>query len=44
MRYFLATYEILDGEHEHNGALILEAETAEEAYKMALQHGSCDQT
>ena len=35
MKYFLAIYEILDGEHEHKGAVILEAETAEEAYKMA---------
>ncbi len=35
MKYFLATYEILDGEHEHKGAVIFEAETAEEAYKMA---------
>ncbi len=35
MKYFLATYEILDGEHEHKGALILEAETAEEAYRLA---------
>ncbi len=35
MKYFLATYEILDGEHEHRGAVIFEAETAEEAYKMA---------
>ncbi len=35
MKYFLATYEIIDGEHEHNGAVIFEAETAEQAYKMA---------
>ena len=35
MKYFLATYEILDGEHEHKGAVIFEAETAKEAYKMA---------
>jgi hypothetical protein len=35
MKYFLATYELLDGEHEHNGAVIFEAETAEQAYKMA---------
>jgi len=35
MKYFLATYKILDGEHEHKGALILEAETGEEAFKMA---------
>jgi hypothetical protein len=34
-KYFLATYEILDGEQEHNGAVILEAETPEEAYKLA---------
>jgi hypothetical protein len=35
MKYFLATYEILDGEHEHTGAVIFEAKTAEEAYKLA---------
>ena len=35
MKYFLATYEILDGEHEHTGAVIFEAETAEEAGKLA---------
>jgi hypothetical protein len=35
MKYFLATYEILDGEHEHKGAVIFEAETAEKAYTMA---------
>ena len=35
MKYFLATYEIIDGEHEHKGAVIFEAETAEQAYKMA---------
>ena len=35
MKYFLATFEILDGEHEHKGAVIFEAETAEEAYRMA---------
>jgi hypothetical protein len=35
MKYFLAMYEILDGEHEHTGAVILEAETADEAYKLA---------
>ncbi len=35
MKYFLATYEILDGEHEHKGALILEAQTADDAYLMA---------
>ena len=35
MKYFLATYEILDGEHEHTGAVIFEAETAKEAYRMA---------
>ena len=26
MKYFLAKYELLDGEHEHNGAIIFEAE------------------
>jgi hypothetical protein len=35
MKYFLATYELLDGEHEHEGAVIFEAETAEEADKRA---------
>jgi hypothetical protein len=35
MKYFLARYEILDGEHEHNGAVIFEAETAEDAYSLA---------
>ena len=35
MKYFLATYEILDGEHEHRGALILQAESHEEAYQLA---------
>ncbi len=35
MKYFLATYELLDGEHEHKGAVIFEAETAEEAYRLA---------
>lgn len=35
MKYFLATYEITDGDHEHKGAVIFEAETVEEAWKMA---------
>ena len=35
MKYFLATYELRDGEHEHKGAVIFEAQTAEEAYKLA---------
>jgi hypothetical protein len=35
MKYFLATYEILDGEHEHTGAVIFAAATADEAYTMA---------
>ena len=35
MKYFLATYEIIDGEHEHKGALIIEAETTDEAWKLA---------
>jgi hypothetical protein len=39
MKYFLATYEILDGEHEHTGAVIFEAESTEEAYKMAEAEG-----
>lgn len=30
MKYFLATYEILDGEHEHHGAVIFEAESGED--------------
>lgn len=35
MKYFLATYEILDGEHEHKGAVIFEAETVEQAHTLA---------
>lgn len=35
MKYFLATYEILDGEHEHHGAFVIEARTFEEAVKIA---------
>ncbi len=35
MKYFLAIYELLDREHEHTGAVIFEAETAEEASTMA---------
>ena len=35
MKYFLATYEILDGEHEHKGAVIFEAETFDSACKLA---------
>jgi hypothetical protein len=35
MKYFLATYEILDGEHEHQGAVIFEAKSAKEAYRLA---------
>ena len=35
MRYFLATYGILDGEHEHLGAVIFEAKTAATAYALA---------
>ena len=35
MKYFLARYEILDGEHEHTGAVIFEAERAKEADKLA---------
>ena len=35
MKYFLATYEIIDGENEHKGAVIFQAETAAEANKMA---------
>jgi len=34
MKYFLATYEILDGEHEYGGAVIFAVETAEAAYKL----------
>jgi hypothetical protein len=35
MKYFLALYEILDGEHEHQGAVIFAAETAAEADRLA---------
>lgn len=35
MQYFLATYEIVDGEHEHTAAVIFEAETAKQADKLA---------
>ena len=35
MKYFLATYDILDGEHEHTGAVIFAAETAAEADRLA---------
>ena len=35
MRYFLSTYEILDGEHEHKGAVIFETDSAEEADRLA---------
>jgi hypothetical protein len=35
MKYFLATYEILDGEHEHKGAIIFEAESYEVACQLA---------
>jgi hypothetical protein len=35
MKYFLVTYELLDGLHEHTGAIIFAAETAAEACKMA---------
>lgn len=35
MKYFLATYEIFDGEHEHKGAVIFEAETFDIACKLA---------
>ena len=35
MKYFLATFEILDGEHEHRSAVIFGTKTAEEAYNMA---------
>jgi hypothetical protein len=35
MRYFLATYEILDGEHEHRAAAIIEANTFAEASQRA---------
>ncbi len=35
MKYFLATYELLDGEHEHKGAMIIVAKTFDEACKIA---------
>jgi hypothetical protein len=35
MKYFLATYEIQDGMHEHSGAMIIEAKTMREAVKIA---------
>ena len=35
MKYFLATYELIDGEHEHKGALIIEAQTLDAAWKLA---------
>lgn len=35
MRYFLTIYELIDGEHEYTGAVILEAENKEEAWKIA---------
>jgi hypothetical protein len=35
MKYFLAIYELIDGEHEYIGAVILEAENKEEAWKIA---------
>jgi hypothetical protein len=35
VKYFLVTFGILDGEHEHLGAVIFEAETAAAAYAMA---------
>ncbi|MGZ6236374.1 MAG: hypothetical protein ACXWMJ_03525 [Syntrophales bacterium] len=35
MKYFLATYTIRDGEHEHKGAIIFAAETLAEAATMA---------
>jgi hypothetical protein len=35
MKYFLARYEILDGEHEHKGAVIFETDSVEEAYRLA---------
>ena len=35
MKYFLATYEIIDGMHGHKGAVIIEARTIEEAENIA---------
>jgi hypothetical protein len=35
MKYFLATYEILDGFHEYTRAMIIEAQSIEEAGKIA---------
>ena len=38
MKYFLAGYEIRDGEHEYSGFFIIEAENHQEATKIALQN------
>ena len=35
MKYFLAHFEIQDGDHEHNGWVILTAKTLEEAEEIA---------
>jgi hypothetical protein len=35
MKYFLASFEILDGEHEHRGVVIIEAKTEALACKRA---------
>lgn len=35
MKYFLASFEIIDGEHEHRAAVIITAKTFAEACKKA---------
>lgn len=35
MKYFLASFEIRDGEHEHSGEFIVKATTIKKAWKMA---------
>jgi hypothetical protein len=44
IKYFLATYELLDGEHEHNGAFIIEAITRQEAEKIATDEEHSPET
>jgi hypothetical protein len=43
-KYFLATYELLDGEHEHTGALIIQARTSQEAEKIATDEEHSPET
>jgi hypothetical protein len=35
MKYYLATYNLVDGEHEHSGTVIIEAKTLQEAREIA---------